>query len=264
MTKQIIICFSILFSGCTQELKNKNIPSTPVWVEKSRPEDLDERGIDAHNMNLISPDKNSIKLAWHPNPEEDIWKYHLYRTDVVDEENFPTDFSIILTTEIDTLFYDEEVFRYVEFYYYLIAENFDGIKSATSDTISYKLLKKPSAFTTSDSIQSISLQFHWLDHQYGSHIPSYYAVKIENEFGHGVWGCLFLNPNFLNNGEPVSFSFSLNGTDCVEYEGIDDYLEPGRYFWKIKALRLGNGIATSADHDIASAESNWVEINIID
>ena len=80
--------------SCSEELIH---PSPPVWAEKSRPEDLDERGIDAHNINLIYPDNNSIKLIWHPNLAEDIWKYHLYRTDVVDEENNPTDFSIILT-----------------------------------------------------------------------------------------------------------------------------------------------------------------------
>ena len=34
--------------------------------------------------------------------------------------------------------------------------------------------------------------------------------------------------------------------------------------WGIKVIRLGNGINTSADHDVASAESNWVEINLID
>ena len=34
--------------------------------------------------------------------------------------------------------------------------------------------------------------------------------------------------------------------------------------WGIKAICLGNGINTSADHDVASAESNWVEINLFD
>ena len=34
--------------------------------------------------------------------------------------------------------------------------------------------------------------------------------------------------------------------------------------WGIKAIRLGNGINTSADHDVASTEFNWIEIYIID
>ena len=34
--------------------------------------------------------------------------------------------------------------------------------------------------------------------------------------------------------------------------------------WDIKAIRLGNGINTSADHDVASTEFNWIEIDIID
>ena len=32
---------------------------------------------------------------WHPNPEEDIWKYYVYRTNSVDEEtNNPKIFSV--------------------------------------------------------------------------------------------------------------------------------------------------------------------------
>jgi len=261
MLKKIIASLFIFLISCSEDVKH---PSPPIWAEKSRPEDLDERGIDAHNINLIYLNNNSIKLEWHPNPEEDIWRYYLYRTDVVDEENKPIDFSIILTTENDTLFYDEVASHYIEYYYYLKAENFDGIKSVTSDTISYELLKKPQAISGSDSVYYQQLQFQWIDDQYPSHIPSYYTIKVENESGQGIWGCLFLNPNFLNNGEIVSYFYSLNGSECVEHQGTDEYLEPGKYYWKIKPLRLGNGITTSADHDIASAESNWVEINIID
>ena len=55
---------------------------------------------------------------WHPNPEEDIWKYYVYRTNSVDEETYnPIDFSSILTIENDTLFYDEELGDYVKYYY---------------------------------------------------------------------------------------------------------------------------------------------------
>ena len=182
----------------------------------------------------------------------------------MDEENKPIDFSNILTTENDTSFYDEEVNYYVEYYYCLKAENFDGNKSAASDTISYELLIKPQAISNSDSVQSEQLQFQWIDDQSGSHIPSYYTIKVENESGQGIWSCLFLNPDFLNNGEIVSYLYSLNGSACVEHHGTDEYLDSGKYYWKIKPLRLGNGITTSADHDVASAESNWVEINIID
>ena len=262
MLKILIITLFIFLISCGDEPKH---PSSPVWVEKSRPEDLEEKGIDAHNVNIIDPEKNSIKLMWHPNPEEDIWKYYVYRTKSVDEEtNNPIDFSSILTTESDTSFIDENVGLYVEYYYYLKVENFDGINSAPSDTISYELLRKPQAISDSDSVYFQQLQFQWIDGQYASHIPSYYTIKVENESGQGIWSCLFLNPDFLNNGEIVSYLYSLNGSACVEHHGTDEYLDSGKYYWKIKPLRLGNGITTSADHDVASAESNWVEINIID
>ena len=251
----------IFLISCSEEIKR---PPSPIWVEKSRPADLEENGIDAHNVNLIYPGNNSIKLMWHYNPEEDIWKYHVYRTAQMDEENKPIDFSNILTTENDTLFYDEEVGHYVKYYYYLKAENFDGNESIASDTISYELLRKPNANSISDSVHVEQLQFQWIDSQSTSHIPSFYTIKVENEFGQGVWSCMFLNPDFLNNGEIVSYPYSLNGSECIDHQGANYYLEPGKYYWKIKALRLGNGITTSADHDVASAESNWVEINLFD
>ena len=261
MLKILLMTLFIFLISCSEEIKR---PPSPIWVEKSRPADFEEKGIDAHNVNLIYPDNNSIKLMWHYNPEEDIWKYHVYRTNQMDEENKPIDFSNILTTENDTSFYDEEVEVYVNYYYYLKAENFDGNESNASDTISYVLLVKPQAISNSDSVQSEQLQFQWIDFQYTSHIPSFYTIKVENEFGQGVWSCMFLNPDFLNNGEIVSYPYSLNGSECIDHQGANDYLEPGKYYWKIKALRLGNGITTSADHDVASAESNWVEINLFD
>ena len=119
MLKILLKTLFIFLISCSEELKR---PLPPVWVEKSYPADLEETGIDAHNVNLIYPDRNSIKLMWHYNPEEDIWKYHVYRTNQMDEENKPIDFSNILTTENDTLFYDEEVGHYVKYYYYLKAE----------------------------------------------------------------------------------------------------------------------------------------------
>ena len=173
----------IFLISCSEEIKR---PPSPIWVGKSRPADLEEKGIDAHNVNLIYPLNNSIKLMWHHNPEEDIWKYHVYRTAQMDEENKPIDFSNILTTESDTSFYDEEVGHYVKYYYYLKAENFDGNKSAASDTISYELLKKPQAISNSDSVHFQQLQFQWIDDQSTSQIPSDYTIKVENESGQGV------------------------------------------------------------------------------
>ena len=238
----------IFLISCSEEIKR---PPSPIWVEKSLPADLEETGIDAHNVNLIYPDNNSIKLMWHYNPEEDIWKYHVYRTNQMDEENKPIDFSNILTTENDTSFYDEEVNYYVKYYYYLKAENFDGNKSDASDTISYELLIKPQAISNSDSVQSEQLQFQWIDESGGSFVPSGYVIRINNKFSESIWTCQIQPPGYFN---PRTFNYSSGGIDCLEYNGISGYLDPGKYYWKVKSLL----------HDQASAESNWVEINLID
>ena len=123
MTKLKLIFLCIIFGGCSDITENQKIPSSPAWVEKSRPADLEERGIDAHNINLLYPNGNSIKLMWHQNPEEDIWKYRVYRTDHVDEENSPIDFTNILTSENDTSFHDEDVSAYIKYYYFFCYKN---------------------------------------------------------------------------------------------------------------------------------------------
>ena len=188
---------------------------------------------------------------WHPNPEEDIRKYHIYRTDQVDEEDNPIEFTRIYTVETDTSFIDENVGEYVKYYYYLKAENFDGNKSAASDTISYELLTKPQAISNSDSVHFQQLQFQWIDETSGSHVPSGYIIRINNEFSKSIWTCEIQPPGYFN---PRTFNYSPGGIDCLEYNGISGYLDPGKYYWKVKSLL----------HDQASAESNWVEINLID
>ena len=251
MTKLKLIFLCIIYCGCSEITEKQDIPSPPVWVEKSRPEDLEEKGIDAHNVNLIYPDRNSIKLMWHPNPEEDIWKYHVYRTNQMDEENKPIDFSNILTTEDDTLFYDEEVYYYFKYYYYLKAENFEGIESNASETIFYTLLKKPQAISVPDSVHFQQMQFQWIETSGGSYVPSGYIIRINNEFSESIWTCEIQPPGYFN---PRTFNYSPGGIDCLEHNGISGYLDPGEYYWKVKSLL----------HDQASAESNWVEIDIID
>ena len=251
MIKIRLFCISIIFLGCSQDLNKKDIPPSPVWVEKSRPADLEEIGIDAHNINLLDPGMNSIKLMWYNSPEDDVWKYHIYKTDILNQNNNPTEFSRIFTTESDTSFVDEYVDRYVYYYYYLTAENFEENESDASDTISYQLLNKPVAFSSSDSIQSESLQFQWIDENGGSFVPSGYVIRINDEFSESIWTCQIQPPVYFN---PKTFNYSSGGIDCLEYNGISGYLDSGKYYWKVKSLL----------HNQASAESNWVEINIID
>jgi len=68
---------------------------------------------------------------------------------------------------------------------------------------------------------------------------------------------LFISePRVLNNGENISYFYSLNGSVCVEHQGTNEYLDPRKYYWKINPLILGNWITTSSYHDIANAEFN--------
>ncbi len=263
MNRLTIMFIMTFFIGCSQERNDLRLPS-PRWVEKSLPTDLEERGIDAHNINLQNPTQNSIKLMWYLDSENDIQQYKVFRSDVTDEQNTPIEFSNVFISETDTFYIDETPNVYLNYFYYLTTRSFEGVESHPSDTITYQLLKKPLAVPTFESEFSTQLKFQWIDDQNTSHITSYYLIKIENEWGQGQWSCLFLNPNFLNDGELVSFEYPINGFGCIDHQGINELLNPGKYYWKIKALRLGNGITTSNDHDVAGAESNWVELNIVE
>ncbi|SVC76182.1 uncharacterized protein METZ01_LOCUS329036 [marine metagenome] len=51
MLKILLMTLFIFLISCGEEIKR---PPSPIWVEKSRPADLEEKGIDAHNVNLSS------------------------------------------------------------------------------------------------------------------------------------------------------------------------------------------------------------------
>jgi hypothetical protein len=69
----MIINLLLLFlQSCGLDVEDPTLPSTPVWVQKSIPEEWPERGIDAHEL-------GGIYLEWHSSNEVDIVNYSIYR-----------------------------------------------------------------------------------------------------------------------------------------------------------------------------------------
>ncbi len=264
-----ISAFIFILFGCPDYVEDPNPPAPPVFVEKTYPADLIEKGIGAYNFNTENPDKNSIQLMWHPNTEDDLAGYKLYRAlEIVDEL---TDFEVIETIDLsttmsgrDTFFVDTTPAELKRYYYYLTAYDLAGNNSLPSDSISYKLLKKPHAFPIAHGTTSRNLTFRWEEHQLDSEFPQNSVIRINDEDDLTVWVCLFYYPfngysfNFAPNGENV------NEEVVIAFNGIEGYLPPGRYFWKVEALRLGNGISTDADMDYVGAESDWVEFILVE
>lgn len=262
-----LVIVSPIFLGCPDYVEDPYPPSPPVFVDKTYPTDQTEQGIGAYNFNTETPEKNSIRLMWHPNAEDDLAGYKLYRArEVADEIE---DFELIKIVDIaatltgrDTFYIDTEPQVLRRYYYFLKSYDLAGNNSEPSDTVSYKLLNKPQAFPIHEGTPSHNIVFNWDENQLLTEYPQNSLIRINNTDNETIWACLFQYPfdgyyfNFAPNGEEV------NIYAVIEFNGIEGYLPPGQYFWKVKALRMGNGITTDADNDIAGAESDWIEFII--
>jgi len=83
-----------------------------------------------------------IPLFWQPNPEDDIAKYHIFRSS--DDEK---DFSEIASVERGTSYVDKWLKHGWEYRYKMTAEDKDSLISDFSDTITIKTKPKPRAPT---------------------------------------------------------------------------------------------------------------------
>ena len=83
-----------------------------------------------------------IPLFWHPNPEDDIAKYHIFRSSG-DENNF----SEITFVEGGSSYVDKQLQDGREYRYKMTAEDKDSLISDFSDTITIKTKPKPRAPT---------------------------------------------------------------------------------------------------------------------
>jgi len=83
-----------------------------------------------------------IPLFWHPNPEDDIAKYHIFRSSG-DEK----DFSEIASVEGGTSYVDKRLQDGWEYRYKMTAEDKDSLISDFSDTRTIKTKPKPGAPT---------------------------------------------------------------------------------------------------------------------
>ncbi len=255
--------------GCPDVVEDPYPPDPPRIVSQTTPADLVERGIGPYNFNTENPDVNSIKFMWHPNSEDDLLGYNIYRA--IEIPNGIGDFELIYQVDIsstitgrDTFYVDTDITTLKRYYYYLRSLDLAGNKSSTSDTISYKLLMKPHAFSISNGSTSNNLTFYWDEDQSMTNYPQSSVIRINNEDNESIWVCMFQYPF---NG--FSFNYAPDGSNVneeavLDFNGISGYLPPGRYYWKVTSLRMGNGITTDAEKDVAGAESDWIEFVLED
>ena len=149
----IIACIALLIISCAQESDEEDTssPASPQIISKSVEWAQIETGIDA------VPEGNWIYMEWHANQEEDLEGYQIWRRG----EDDTVDTYLLLDILPLTLLYDPANPEYTDmspevapnpltgeargYYYYLTAYDKNGNQSLPSDTIYYKLMRKPIA-----------------------------------------------------------------------------------------------------------------------
>lgn len=255
-----IVLTGFFFWACPEVVEDPDPPAPPKIVEKSLPEAWVEQGIDADNTG-----ENRIVLMWHPNQEEDLAGYAIYRADTVITNKFNHIATIDLfhTLGADTIYYDDSLRTYVDYFYYIRARDHAGNHSLPSDTMTYRLLLSPQCIAPIDANVGQNFTFEWMDRVAGYENSIEYVIRVDNyELNQTVWICRFTNAWLgFENTTPIPFDYfpsdQTGSTNAVILycNGLYQTLPPGVYRWKVKAISEVDNHTTL---DEASGESEWV------
>lgn len=220
-------------------MEDPDPPAAPMWVAKSSPCDTVERGIDA------VPEDDFIQLEWHPNKEDDLGGYRIFRADSAVDRKFVliADVGDISGGALDTMYTDMNVKVNVNYFYYMVAYDLSGNVSKASDTIRYRLIPKPVPVSPSGFTRDAVPFFKWNDF---SHYAYDYVIKIENTLNKKViWIFRLIRPNYAGFEQKVIYN--------KDWKALEDSLKRGViYRWRVDAIAEEVG-----DIDIAGAESSW-------
>jgi len=243
--KIIVLLFAfipaLLFDSCGESLEDPTPPARPQWVEKSAPEDSVEHGIDA------DPIDDYIYLEWHPNSDEDISAYKIYRAEGKSSAKFTllTKVDAFSTFGGDTIYIDDSVELNKIYHYYLLAVDQAGNKSEPSDTIRYGLIQKPDLnYPLILNISETRPEFEWHDFTSFSY---QYIIRVEKIFpSEVIWIYRFNKTNYADTFQ--SMVFDINNT-ASEYE-----LTAGTYYrWRVDAISEVDPF----EIDVSGSESQW-------
>ena len=255
--KMVIILSGFLFWACPAVMEDPDPPAPPKIVEKSLPEAWVEQGIDADNTG-----ENRIVLMWHPNQEEDLAGYAIYRADTVVTNKFNHIATIDLfhTLGADTIYYNS-LRTYVDYFYFIRAQDHAGNLSDPSDTITYRLLRAPQCIAPIDTSVEQNFTFEWMDRASGYEYSTEYVLRVDNiNLNQTVWICRFTNNWYgYENMTPIPFNYfpseQSGPSNLLICNGLYQTLDPGVYRWKVKAI---SEVDNHTNLDEASGESEWV------
>lgn len=246
MRNRILYIFMIPFFlmifvfRCGESIEDPDPPERPLWVEKSAPTDTIESGIRPYN------DDNGILLEWHPNLEEDISGYKLYRTSKDIENKFAliADINAFKISGADTFFIDDLVQLNTDYFYYLKAYDQAENKSDPSDTIRYRLIEKAEPLKPLGTINNHTPEFEWYDF---TNVTYEYVIRVESFSPREVvWISRIIRRDYT--GFFLEISYNSDGSailNSLESETM--------YQWCIKSISL----VDNRNFDIGGSISNW-------
>lgn len=225
---------------CGESIEDPDPPARPLWVAKSAPTDTIESGIHPYN------DGNGILLEWHPNLEEDISGYRLYRTGEDIENKFAliADINAFKISGADTFFVDDSVQLNIDYFYYLKAYDQAENKSEPSDTIRYRLIEKAEPLKPLGTIYNYTPEFEWYDFTRDAYE---YVIRVEIFSPREViWISRIRRPNYTDFFQKISYN--------SDGSAVLHSLESGTmYQWCIKSISL----VDNRNFDIAGSISIW-------
>jgi len=235
-----------LLFQCGESIEDPDAPSAPIWVIKTAPTVADAHGIRPYN------EGNGIILEWHPNPEEDVSGYKLYKAQEDDDNDFilAADINAFSLSGADTFFVDDSVNIGTDYFYYLKAYDQAANKSEPSDTIQYTLIPKVEPLQPSGVQTDQPATFQWYDYSDGS---SEYVIILETMSPRNViWISRFNRPNYGDFYQSKTFNFDGSAEPDTFSSGIT-------YRWCVKSIAF---IDQHTNIDISGSVSSWAYFTI--
>ncbi|MGC9363200.1 MAG: hypothetical protein ACP5FZ_01375 [Fidelibacterota bacterium] len=222
-----LICgfLSTTLERCGENIEDPDPPTAPHWVAPTEPAVSRGRGIRPYN------EGDGIILEWHPNPEEDLSGYKLYRAAYTELDESEGEFTLIADINAfslggtDTSYIDDLVQFSIDYYYYLRAYDQAGNKSISSDTIWFSLIPKTDPLTPIGQLSAPPVNFEWYDN---TNSASEYIIFLETVAPRNdIWISRFSRPNYGDSFQSKPFNF----------DGYAEALISGQnYRWCVKAI----------------------------
>jgi hypothetical protein len=242
-----IIGIQILFNSmrCGESIEDPDPPMRPVWVEKSVLLAINETGIRPY------AEGDGILLEWHPNSENDLAGYKLYRAsnDIKNKFEKIADINAFTVGGADTFYIDDLINFNTDYFYYLKAYDQADNLSLPTDTLRYRLIPKVNPTLPSGTISNLQPTFEWYDF---SSATFQYVIRVETFLSREViWISQFTKPNYTDFLQRIAY----NNDETAKIPSLESGIT---YQWCVKAISL----IDNYNLDIGGSLSNWAYFSI--